>query len=105
MNTDFPDDDLGPLEPGIDQLISILTSGPAPDELAGEQNALAMFRSSRPAAATQRVTSPQDTKQQKPAPRSWRYRRPAWVSGIAALGLAAALVVAAYTAALPAPVQ
>ena len=31
-------------DPGIDQLFRILTTGPAPGELAGEQNALAMFR-------------------------------------------------------------
>jgi hypothetical protein len=138
MNADFPGDDLGPREPGIDQFIAILTSGPASDELAGEQNALAMFRASRariadqptaenstmaastalpaaaPEPATPQVTTPQVTTPQTAGPQdtrprvvplAQRFRRRAWVSGVAALAAAAALVTAAYTAALPAPVQ
>ena len=41
---------IGPVEPGLDVLLSLLTSGPTPDELVGEDNALEMYRSSeRPA--------------------------------------------------------
>ncbi len=36
--------ELGPLDPGLDQLIGALTAGAASGELAGEQAALAMFR-------------------------------------------------------------
>jgi hypothetical protein len=139
MNADIPDDDLGPREPGIDQLIAILTSSPAPGELAGEQDALAMFRAARagtaaqptsaqpttenaagpastavtaaaPEAAASQVTTPQTADPAGPAsprvvPLAQRFRRRAWVSGVAALAAAAALVTAAYTAALPPSVQ
>jgi hypothetical protein len=141
MNADIPNDDLGPREPGIDQLISILTSGPAPDELAGERDALAMFRAARastagqptaenatvaastaataaaPEATAPEATAPEATASQAAGPAgpgatgprlvplAERFRRRAWVSGVAALAAAAALVIAAYSAALPAPVQ
>src|SRR5580698_9866373 len=39
------------LEPGLDQLVRALTAVPAPDELAGEAAALAMFRARAPGAA------------------------------------------------------
>ena len=50
MKTDLPGD-LGPREPGLDQLLRALTAGPSRDELAGEPAALAMFRASQPGAA------------------------------------------------------
>ena len=43
MNSDLQGE-LGPLDPGLDQLIGALTAGAASGELAGEQAALAMFR-------------------------------------------------------------
>jgi hypothetical protein len=44
-------DGTGPVEPGLDVLLGLLTSGPAPDDLAGESTALEIFRASqRPAA-------------------------------------------------------
>ncbi|MEP7024016.1 MAG: hypothetical protein ABJB47_09450, partial [Actinomycetota bacterium] len=129
MNADFPADDLGPREAGIDELLSILTSEPAPGELAGEQNALAMFRAaSQPKAApimTSMTAEPSTATPPAAAPPAGtapaatpptgrptvqlrstrRYLRPAWISGIAGLAVAAGLVTAAYTKALPAPVQ
>jgi hypothetical protein len=96
MRSHLPDD-LGPLEPGLGQLISVLTADATLDELAGEQAALAMFRASAPQApATHRT------------PRALarrRLRRPARLAGVAALALAGGLAVAAYAAVLPAPVQ
>jgi hypothetical protein len=108
-------------DPGIGQLFRILTTGPAPDELAGEQSALAMFRANvSPAAgpatvngtavngttvpilAGPRVTSPK---------RSVRhpFRVPVrWGVRLAAAGVIAVVggtTAAAYAAALPEPVQ
>jgi hypothetical protein len=106
MTSDFPDD-LGFAQPGLDQLLRTLTSAPTADELAGEGQALAMFRANvhPPAAGT--VPMPAG-----PARRTGRPRRiaaPAFRLRIAAGATAAALVggfaAAAYAAALPAPVQ
>jgi len=89
MKTGVPDD-LGPPEPGLDALISTLTSGAAPDELAGEPAALAMFRAGLPKA---------------PAPARKRRRRALRLAGAAALVLAGGFAAAAYAAVLPAPIQ
>jgi hypothetical protein len=91
MNKDLPDD-FGPVEPGLDQLISVLTAGATPDELAGEPAALDMFRASRARAAV------------APRPRR-RRRRAAQLVGVAALALAGGLAAGAYAVALPPPVQ
>ena len=88
MKTGVPDD-LGPPPPGLDALISTLTSGAAPDELAGEPAALAMFRASRP----------------KPAPARQRRRRALRLAGAAALVLVGGFAAAAYAAVLPTPIQ
>jgi hypothetical protein len=49
MNEGFTEDP-GPREPGIDPLIKLLTSEGTPSELAGEADALAMFRAASAAA-------------------------------------------------------
>ena len=49
MNEGFMEDP-GPREPGIDPLIKLLTSEGTPSELAGEADALAMFRAASAAA-------------------------------------------------------
>ena len=49
MNEGFTEDP-GPREPGIDPLINLLTSEGTPAELAGEADALAMFRAASAAA-------------------------------------------------------
>jgi len=46
-------DDIASSEPGLDALLGLLTAGPIPEEHAGEAAALAMFRSSRRAAAAE----------------------------------------------------
>jgi hypothetical protein len=130
MNSD-PTDGAGAVspdtsgDPGIDQLFRILTTGPAPDELAGEQSALAMFRATvspaaRPATvngtpvngtpvngttvpipARHGVTSPR-------LPVRHRFRVPVrWAVRLAAAGVIVigGATAAAYAAALPAPVQ
>ncbi len=44
---------IGPVEPGLDVLLGLLTSGPTCDELAGEDTALEMYRAiQRPAIVT-----------------------------------------------------
>ncbi len=127
MTSDLPGEP-GALDPGLDQLFRALTAVATPQELAGEQDALAMFRANvRPPASTVPVgtgaASPvRDTTG------AWRgtrgrfgiaaatsrrsagraFRAPIrWSVGLAAaaalaLGGAAA---AAYASALPAPVQ
>jgi hypothetical protein len=107
MTSDFPAD-LGPAEPGLEQLLAALTCGPTADELAGEQAALAMFRANihppvpAPAAsATAILPVPRPTRRPRaPGLRRWR---------LAAAGTTVALVggfaAAAYAAVLPAPVQ
>jgi hypothetical protein len=89
MKTGVPDD-LGPPDPGLDALISTLTSGATADELAGEPAALAMFRASLPKA---------------PAPARQRRRRVLRLAGAAALVLAGGFAAAAYAAVLPTPIQ
>ena len=93
-----------PSERGMDQLISALTADGRPDELAGRDDALAAFR-----AATQRAATEQTIRQRRFAP----FRRPltGWlpprltvIAAVAAV-VVAVIVAAAYTQALPGPVQ
>ena len=105
MTSEFPAD-VGPEEPGLEQLLAALTRGPTADELAGEQAALAMFRANihppvPAAAATAILPVPRPTRRLRaPGLRRWR---------LAAVGTTVALVggfaAAAYAAVLPAPVQ
>ena len=153
MNEGFTADP-GPREPGIDPLIKLLTSEGTPAELAGEADALAMFRAAGAAAdaaasaaartaaanaATDRharpaVTAgpagapppdptapppadppvpgppvPGPTVPGGPRPATVRslhdWRRPGRLIAVAALAAAAAVMTAAYSANLPAPVQ
>jgi len=119
MNSDLTDG-AASADPGIDQLFRILTAGPAPDELAGEQRALAMFRAnvsplSGPASAhgtsVHGTTVPIPAGRLAGAPkRTVRrlLRGPArWGIRLAAAAVIAicGMTAAAYAAALPAPVQ
>lgn len=93
-----------PREPGIDQLISALTTDGRPDELAGRNAALAAFR-----AAGQRAATEQTLRQRRFAPSSrpltgWIPTRLA-AAAVAAAVIVAGIVTAAYTQALPGPVQ
>jgi hypothetical protein len=93
-----------PREPGMDQLISALTADGRQDELAGRDAALAAFR-----AAGQRAATEPTLRQRRVVPSSrpltgWPPKR------LAALAAAAVIVIAgiaaaAYTQALPGPVQ
>jgi hypothetical protein len=93
-----------PREPGMDQLISALTADSRPDELAGRDAALAAFR-----AAGQRAATEQTLRQRRVVP----FRRPltGWLpprlTAIAAVAAVVVVVIvaAAYTQALPGPVQ
>lgn len=140
-----PPDELGPVEPGLERLLGVLTSGPTTDELAGEQAALTMFRASQqttiagpagtrpfpaqagqaqpaldqPGGARRRGRSRRSgltgrrsrAIERRPAgsgpagSRPAGRRRTGWLAGALALALAAGFAAAAYTAALPAPVQ
>jgi hypothetical protein len=92
-------DSIGPVEPGLDVLLGLLTSGPTCDELAGEDTALEMYRAiQRPAIVTSRPPVPRSI-----ARRQARRRR--WLAAAGTVATAAALTVAAYTQALPAPLQ
>jgi hypothetical protein len=121
MNSDVPGGG-NPVDPGVDQLFRILTGDPTQRELAGEQNALAMFRAniSRPAGPAPYRQSPADPSPTQPFPaspppaepsRSLRnpFRGPArWGIRLAAAGIIAiggGMTAAAYAAVLPAPVQ
>jgi hypothetical protein len=122
--------DIASSEPGLDVLLSLLAAEPTPDELAGESAALAMFRSSRPAAAA--VPGPPAPEPGAPGPRAarahasrphvpgprastprelsrpasgWRSRSARRLAAAVALAAAAGFGVAAYTEALPAPLQ
>jgi hypothetical protein len=90
---------IGPVEPGLDVLLGLLTSGPTLDELAGEDTALEMYRAcQRPAIVTLGPRVPRSI-----ARRQARRRR--WLAAAGTVATAAALTVAAYTQALPAPLQ
>jgi hypothetical protein len=102
----------GPRESGIDQLIRALTADGDLDELAGRGAALAAFHAARERAATE-----QTLRQRRVVPfrrplAGWFPRRPAgWIpTRLAAVAVAAVVVIAgittaAYTRALPGPVQ
>ena len=102
----------GSPDPGLDELFRTLTSDPAPGELAGEQDAVAMFRanvhpspgpaSASPAAAPVRSAAPA-RRLARPfrSPVRWGLR----LTAAAAVALAGGTAAAAYAAALPAPVQ
>jgi hypothetical protein len=92
-----------PGKPDLDHLISALTADGRPDELAGRDAALAAFR-----AASQRNAADRTTVLR----RSGAFRRPftalpGRLTAIAAAGITvvAGVTAAAYTQALPAPVQ
>jgi hypothetical protein len=119
MNSDLQGE-LGPLDPGLDQLIGALTAGAARGELAGEQAALAMFREhrrsssgtvlapGRPAApATTAAPAAPASGTAGPAGRAARIsaRWTLRLAGATALTLAGGLTAAGYANALPAPVQ
>ncbi len=118
MTSDLPGE-LGS-EPGLDRLLKTLTSGPTPDELAGEQQALAMFVANihPPARDTAELPvsavpgDPVPPTRHRPGPIGQRARlRLAGPRVRIRLAAAAAVVVvggfagAAYAAVLPAPVQ
>jgi hypothetical protein len=88
MNAD-PPADLGPGTPGLDQLLGLLTAGPTPDELVRRDATLAMYRQNiRPVAPRRRA----------PVTRRMQF-------ALAAAAAVIAFAVAAYTEALPGPVQ
>jgi hypothetical protein len=121
-------------EPGLDALLGMLTADATPDELADEGAALAMFRANRqpfaagqpeawapaagqpeawPPAAQTRLLGTPDTSIPHVSGRSAAARRgsrrPTRRAGLMAaavtLAAAAGFAVAAYTAALPTPIQ
>jgi hypothetical protein len=111
MNSDLQGE-LGPLDPGLDQLIGALTAQPASGELAGEQAVLAMFReNSRPSSGTLpvrgRPAAPAGRTARPPGGRAARIsaRWSLRLAGATALTLAGGLTAAAYANVLPAPVQ
>lgn len=88
----------------MDQLISALTADGRPDELAGRDAALAAFR-----AAGQRAATEQTLRQRRFAPvrgplTGWLPPRLTAIAAVAAV-VVAVIVTAAYTQALPGPVQ
>lgn len=90
---------IGPVEPGLDVLLCLLTSDPTPDELADEDTALQMYRASqRPAVVATGPRAPGATTRRQA-------RRRRWLAAVGTVATAAALTVAAYTQALPAPLQ
>ena len=93
-----------PREPGMDQLISALTADGRQDELAGRDAALAAFR-----AAGQRAATEPTLRQRRFVPSSrpltgWLPPRLTVIAAVAAV-VVAVIVAAAYTRALPGPVQ
>jgi hypothetical protein len=129
----LPGDLLGDIasdEPGLDVLLSLLAAEPTPDELTGESAALAMFRSSRlpaaalpgppapePSAPGPRPPGPHASRPHAPGRRAssprelsrtasgWRSRPARRLAAAVTLAAAAGFAVAAYTEALPAPLQ
>ncbi len=100
MSTDDRDD-LGPLEPGLDKLFRVLTSGPSRDELAGEQDAVTMFRTARQSAGPPRPATTQRA-ERRARQRNWGIRR---TIAVATVAFVAGFAAAAYAEVLPAPVQ
>jgi hypothetical protein len=93
-----------PREPGMDQLISALTADGNPDELAGRDAALAAFRTASQRAATEPTLRPRRAAPFRRPLTDWFPTRLAAVTAAAAV-VFAGLVTAAYTHALPGPVQ
>ena len=93
-----------PRERGIDQLITALTADGGPDELAGRDSALAAFRT-----AGQRAATEPTLRRRRVAPfcRPLTGQFPTRLTAIAAAAVvfATLIVAAAYTRALPGPVQ
>jgi hypothetical protein len=90
-----PPGDSVPRDPGLDQLLAMLTASPTPDELTGEDAALAMFLANqRPAPEMRSLRSPRVYA-----------RRAARLAAAVTIAMAGAFAGAAYAAALPAPVQ
>jgi hypothetical protein len=115
VTADFPDGPAG--DPGLDRLLSVLTSGGTEEELEGRDQALAMFRSARLPSA--RLPSAREPGARLPAgepgaagDRAHRVRSRGRlrVSGLTAVAATILLALggttaAAYAAALPAPMQ
>ena len=93
-----------PREPAVDQLISALTADGRPDELAGRDAALTAFRVASQRAATEQTLRPRRV---APASRPLTGWLPPRLTAIAAGAavVVAVIVAAAYTHALPGPVQ
>jgi hypothetical protein len=90
----------GPVEPGLRSLLGLLNSGPTPEELVGESAALEMYRSNRRQADFALQPSPS-----APSIMRAHLRRSRWLAAAGTLMAAAALTTAAYTQALPTPLQ
>ena len=123
----MPGDLLGDItstEPGLDVLLGVLASDPAPDEMHGADAALAMFRASRP--PTIPVPGPQPPEPRGPGPRGpgphassphapgpraggrpsrWARHPAVRLAAAVTLAAAAGFAAAAYTQALPDPIQ
>jgi hypothetical protein len=93
--------DIASSEPGLDALLGMLAADATPDELTGEGAALAMFRANRrpavPGAAGRSARGARGSRRQA--------RRVGLMAAAATLAAAAGFAVAAYTEALPAPLQ
>jgi len=110
-------------EPGLDALLGMLAADATPDELAGEGAALAMFRANSqsarafqplaygpPAAepgllARPHTPGPRTARTGASGGRGPRRRRVGLMAAAVALAAAAGFAVAAYTEALPSPLQ
>jgi hypothetical protein len=127
LSGDVPGEHLGDFvssEPGLDALLGMLAADATPDELADEGAALAMFRANRqpfaagqpeawpPAAQTRLLGTPgtpgpyvsgRSTAARRGSRRPTR--RAGLMAAAVALAAAAGFAVAAYTAALPTPLQ
>lgn len=90
----------GPVEPGLRALLGLLNSGPTPEEMVGENAALEMFRSSSRQADFAAQPGPS-----APSIVRAHLRRSRWLAAVGAGLAAAALTAAAYTQALPTPLQ
>jgi hypothetical protein len=127
LSGEVPGEHLGDFvssEPGLDALLGMLTADATPDELTDEGGALAMFRANRqpfaagqpeawPSAAETRLlqtpgaSGPYATGRNPAARRGSRRptRRAGLMAAAVTLAAAAGFAVAAYTAALPTPLQ
>ncbi len=111
MNPDLSAE-TGPVEPGLAELLRTLTAGPAPGELAGEGDALAMFRANAGQSATALTTvlateapAPPEAAGGRQAPRRLRWSARWAIAAATAVTLCGGMTAAAYAAVLPAPVQ